>query len=58
LPRDIDVSGRIRRVSEDSEDLINLHDAYARKTHGYLIRTELVWEEYWRWDVEDVTIAI
>lgn len=58
LPQDIDVLGRIRRVSEDSEELIKLHDAYAKKTHGCLIRTELVWEEYWRWDVEDVTIAI
>jgi len=58
LPRDIDVPGRVRRVSLDSEDLIDLHDTYARQTHGCLIRSELVWEEYWRWDVEDVTVAI
>ena len=58
LPRDIKVPGRVRRVPEDSQDLINLHDAYAKKTHGCLIRSELVWEEYWRWDVEDVTVAI
>ncbi|KNZ42614.1 GNAT family N-acetyltransferase [Acetobacterium bakii] len=58
LPKDIEVPGRIRRVPEDSPDLINLHDAYAKKTHGCLVRSELVWEEYWRWDVEDVTVAI
>ena len=58
LPRDIDVPGRVRRVLLDSKDLIDLHDNYARQTHGCLIRSELVWEEYWRWDVEDVTVAI
>ncbi|MBC3888078.1 GNAT family N-acetyltransferase [Acetobacterium paludosum] len=58
LPRDIDVPGRVRRVLLDSEDLIDLHDTYARQTHGCLIRSDLVWEEYWRWDVEDVTVAI
>jgi predicted acetyltransferase len=58
LPRDIDVPGRVKRVSEKSRDLIELHDAFARQTHGCLIRNELVWEEYWRWDVEDVTVAI
>lgn len=58
LPRDIDVPGRVKRVPENSSDLIALHDTFARETHGCLIRNELVWEEYWRWDVEDVTAAI
>ncbi|MBU4437972.1 MAG: GNAT family N-acetyltransferase [Acetobacterium sp.] len=58
LPRDIDVPGRVKRVPENSPDLIALHDVFARETHGCLIRNELVWEEYWRWDVEDVTAAI
>ncbi|MBU4541473.1 GNAT family N-acetyltransferase [uncultured Acetobacterium sp.] len=58
LPRDIDVPGRVKRVKENSPDLIALHDTFARQTHGCLIRNQLVWEEYWRWDVEDVTVAI
>lgn len=58
LPLDIDVPGRVKRVPEDSRDLIKLHDTFAKQTHGCLIRNELVWEEYWRWDVEDVTVAI
>ncbi|WKY48771.1 GNAT family N-acetyltransferase [Eubacteriaceae bacterium ES3] len=58
LPKNIEVAGRIKRVSESSEDLIALHDKFARQTHGCLVRNELVWEEYWRWDVEDVTVAI
>lgn len=58
LPRDIDVPGRIKRVPEDSKDLIELHDSFAKETHGCLVRNDLVWEEYWRWDVEDVTVAI
>ncbi len=58
LPRDIDVPGRIKRVPENNPDLIKLHQEFAQKTHGCLIRNDLVWEEYWRWEVEDVTVAI
>jgi predicted acetyltransferase len=58
LPKKIEVPGRIKRVSESSPDLRAVHDTFARQTHGCLIRNDLVWEEYWRWDVEDVTAAV
>lgn len=58
LPKNIDVPGRIRRVSKDSNDLTELHNRFAKKTQGCIIRNTLEWEEYWRWDVEDVTVAI
>lgn len=58
LPKNLSVTGSVRRVPDDCPDLLHLHDAYARKTHGCLFRNDLAWEEYWRWDVDDVTTAI
>jgi len=58
LPKHFDVPGYVRRVGEESADLITLHDRFAKKTHGCIFRNELAWEEYWRWDVEDTTVAI
>ncbi len=53
-----DVPGYVRRVPGDSPDLIALHSKFAKKTHGCLFRNDLAWDEYWRWDVDDTTVAI
>ena len=60
LPLSLRAPGRVRRVDEEEEepDLFSLHDRFARATHGCLIRNKLAWDEYWRWDVDDVTTAI
>lgn len=58
LPKNVKVPGRVRRVPTDSPDLIDLHDRFAKGRHGCLIRTSLAWEEYWRWEVESVKVAI
>jgi len=58
LPKDIQVPGYVRRVDEHCEDLTGLHSRFARQTHGCLFRNELSWEEYWRWDEDDTTVAI
>jgi len=58
LPKHFNVPGYVRRVAEESDDLIKLHDQFAKKTHGCLFRNHLAWEEYWRWEVEDTTVAI
>lgn len=58
LPKTIPTLGRIKRVKAGDKDLISLHNAFAKKTHGCLIRDALAWDEYWRWDVEDEMIAI
>lgn len=52
------VPGYVRRVAEDSPDLIDLHGRFAKQTHGCLFRNDLAWGEYWRWDVDDTTVAI
>lgn len=53
-----DVPSYVRRVPGDSPDLIALHSRFAKKTHGCLFRNDLAWDEYWRWDVDDTTVAI
>lgn len=58
LPRGLNSPGRVRRVDDDDADLLALHDEFARRHHGCLVRNALAWEEYWRWDVEDVTQAV
>ena len=58
LPHKIRAGGCVRRVETNHPDLKRLHNIFAAKTHGCLLRNELAWEEYWRWDVEDTTIAI
>lgn len=59
LPLSIEVPGHVRRVEDDDDrDLLALHNRFARSTHGCILRNELAWEEYWRWDVDDMTAAI
>lgn len=58
LPKAIPVDGMVERVSLDSEDYHNVHSYFALQRHGALIRDALSWEEYWRWDNEDIIAAV
>lgn len=60
LPTKISAPGRVRRLEEEENepDLYALHDRFARLTHGCLIRNKLAWDEYWRWEVDDITVAV
>lgn len=58
LPRNISAPGYVRRVAWENKDFKDLHAKFARQTHGCLYRTALAWDEYWRWDEEDTTVAI
>ena len=58
LPKLKKMPGYVRRVNDDSATLKELHNKFAKKTHGCLLRNELAWEEYWRWDSDDMTTAI
>ncbi len=58
LPKRVDAPGHVRRVAFDDPDLLSLHERFARQTHGCILRNDLAWEEYWRWDMDDVTSAI
>ena len=58
LPRRSSVPGMVERVPSDSEDIMRVHDAFAKMRHGALKRGELEWEEYWRWEADDVLVAV
>lgn len=58
LPKRQEASGMVRRVELEHEDLKNVYKYFAIQRHGALIRNELAWAEYWRWDTEDMIAAI
>ena len=58
LPKPRPVGGMVERVSLDSEDYHNVHSYFALQRHGCLIRDNLSWEEYWRWDNDDMIAAV
>ncbi len=58
LPKNRQVSGDVRRVKADSDELKLTYDIYASHTHGAIIRDELAWNEYWLWDKDDIMVAI
>ena len=58
LPRKISIGGYVRRVEENNPDLKRLHNIFAAQTHGCLLRNDLAWEEYWRWDEDDTNVAV
>lgn len=48
----------VERVSDNHPDYLELHDRYTRQRHGMLLRDDLAWEEYWRWDTDDIVVAL
>jgi predicted acetyltransferase len=58
LPKCERVTGMVERVGRDNEDFKNVYKEFASQNHGCLIRDELVWSEYWRWDNDDVIVAV
>lgn len=58
LPKNCQVSGSVHRVKTDSEELKATYDRYAQHTHGAIIRDDLVWNEYWLWDKDDMMAVI
>ncbi|MGI6201168.1 MAG: GNAT family N-acetyltransferase [Christensenellales bacterium] len=58
LPKSKPVPGMIERVDIDHADLKAINARYAHQQHGVLLRDQLAWDEYWRWDVDDMVVAI
>jgi len=58
LPKRRKVSGTVERVDIENEDVHAVHNAFTRMRHGALKRNELEWEEYWRWEADDVLVAV
>lgn len=58
LPHRHPVPGMVERVDLEHEDLKNVHEYFVVQRHGAMIRNELAWHEYWRWDNDDMIAAI
>ena len=58
LPKRHAVSGMVERVDIESEDIKTVHDQFTQMRHGALKRNSLEWEEYWRWEADDVLVAV
>lgn len=53
IPHYDNIPGFVERLSVGDSDVLNTYDQFARTNHGAMIREELEWEEYWRWDNEE-----
>ncbi len=58
LPTPVTIPGMVRRVDTEHEDVKLVYDLFSKKQHAALIRQDLEWQEYWRWDDDDIISAI
>lgn len=57
LPKQEKVPGFVERCEIDEPDVFKTYDAFAHQTHGAMIRDQLAWDEYWRWENEEERTA-
>ncbi|HIY57815.1 MAG TPA: GNAT family N-acetyltransferase [Candidatus Tetragenococcus pullicola] len=57
LPKQVEVSGVVRRHAVDHEDVFKVYEAFAKVNHGAMQRTNFHWEEYWRYENEETRTA-
>lgn len=57
LPRYDKQPGFVERLSVDDPEVIDVYNRFSHLNHGALIRSELPWREYWRWENEDERTA-
>ena len=58
LPEKVEVQGLVQRLEVDHDDVKIVYDLFARKNHGAMIRGQLDWGEYFRWDKEEMVAAV
>lgn len=58
LPKLKTVPGNVERLSIDHPDIRDVYRRFALSHHGAMLRSELAWEEYLRWDLDDLTVAV
>ncbi len=58
LPKLAQLPGEIERVTIDSKVIRDVYERFAFQSHGALIRNDLAWDEYFRWDSDDLTAAV
>ncbi|RJG23563.1 enhanced intracellular survival protein Eis [Paenibacillus thiaminolyticus] len=58
LPKLKTVPGSVERLSIDHPDIRDVYRRFAMAHHGAMLRSDLAWEEYLRWDLDDLTVAV
>lgn len=58
LPKNKQVPGEIGRVDIENDDVKKAYERFALQTHGAMLRGDLAWDEYWRWDLDDLMTAV
>ncbi|PAE42534.1 GNAT family N-acetyltransferase [Bacillus sp. 7884-1] len=58
LPKIKKVPGYVERLNIEHPDVRIVYKLYSSKMHVGMLRNELAWDEYWRWDVDELTAAV
>ncbi|WP_342430736.1 GNAT family N-acetyltransferase [Neobacillus sp. FSL H8-0543] len=58
LPKVKKVSGYVERINTEHPDIKKVYKEFSSKRHVAMIRNDLAWDEYWRWDLDDLTAAV
>ena len=58
LPKVKKVSGYVERLDTEHPDIRLVYKTFSSKRHAAMIRNDLAWDEYWRWDLDDLTAAV
>ncbi|WP_338447735.1 GNAT family N-acetyltransferase [Niallia oryzisoli] len=58
LPKIRKVPGYVERLDTEHPDVRTVYRHFSSMRHAAMIRNELAWDEYWRWDLDDLTAAV
>lgn len=58
LPQAKKVTGYVERLHTEHPDVRTVYNRFSSEQHAAMIRNELAWDEYWRWDLDELTAAV
>ncbi|MBB6446641.1 GNAT family N-acetyltransferase [Bacillus benzoevorans] len=58
LPKAKKVPGYVERLDTEHRDVRMVYRRFSQMRHAAMIRNDLAWDEYWRWDLDDLTAAV
>ncbi|MBV7508206.1 GNAT family N-acetyltransferase [Bacillus sp. sid0103] len=58
LPKVKKVSGYVDRLNTEHPDIKSVYQLFSRRRHVAMIRNHLAWDEFWRWELDELTAAV
>ena len=58
MPKVKKVSGYVERLNIEHQDIRMVYKNFSSMHHAAMIRNDLAWDEYWRWDLDELTAAV